>query len=336
MKAFCVNKIVGPLCVILLLACGARIASSQANPPSAAEKREAERAWESLIKAKGGRERLFAINNLLVTTRGQNSNDEKQFQNTFFEDLYVLPGRWWEWVDQRPGFPLSVAHLDFAKEIGYETTEVSNKVVTFRPKTPRLPDESVSILKLDGSTLNENFKQRFLHNQMIYLMETRWFQPAILSVRTDRRGFKKVEVVVASFSKKKYEYFLDPKTDLPSKIKVTTCFVDLPTCGEDTFYLSDYIEVAGVKFPQVVSRGKGDDSRTTYQVNVPYNEKLFDSPPSIAAGPDAWKPKSKAEKNTSPLRLNLLKPNTCVVNVRMEQMPKSDYPKLILPDSFDE
>ncbi|MFN0141770.1 MAG: hypothetical protein ACKVQW_16980 [Pyrinomonadaceae bacterium] len=249
---------------------------------------DAMKIWDKVIAAKGGRDKLYAVHTLAVTTRGRNDNDEKEFQNLFMQDLYVLPDRWWRWSDQRPGFPLYAEHYDFDKEIGYGVSGLSNRIVTFRPNKPRTVGGSANVLEFDGSTFNNSVKERFFDNQMIYLMETKWFKPTVLGFRREKVGSNKNEVIEASFGRNRYEYFLDPKTNLPNKINIITCFPELRVCNEDTLYLSDYIETSGVKLPQVVSRGKGDNKRTTYQVNVAFNQKIFDSPPSIAAGPGAW------------------------------------------------
>lgn len=248
--------------------------------------------WEKVILAKGGRDKLFAINTLAITTKGKNSNDESQFQNLFMQELYVLPDRWWQWVDERPGFPLDVVQFDFTKEIGFEVSELSSKVIEFRPRIP-VKSGVVSDLVLDGSTFNNNFKERFLKNQMIYLMETRWFRPKVTGFRTEGKGKKKTEIVEASFGRTRFEYFLDSKTNLPSKINIITWIVQTQSSNEDTFYVSDYVDMNGVKVPQVISRGKGDDKRTSYKINISYDKNLFDRQPSIEAGPNAWKSKNE-------------------------------------------
>jgi hypothetical protein len=205
------------------------------------------------------------------------------------KEFYLLPDKVWTWIDQRPGFPLTVMQYDYHAEVGYEVDE-KNSFDTFRPRKSFPEEQRAKAVQYDGSRFNEFAKEKFFERQLIYLMETKWLRPTITGMRIDGKGSKKINVVEASFGRQKFEYYLDPSSNLPTKVRITVWFDDLKTSSEDVLYLSDYVEIAGVKFPQVVSRGKGDDSKTTYLVNVPFKKNLFGGPPSIAAGPDAWKP----------------------------------------------
>src|SRR5947208_11086898 len=56
--------------------------------------------WERAITAKGGRERLYAVNNLQISIR--DSVWQKGKRAPYIEeDLYVSPNKSWEWNDQR-------------------------------------------------------------------------------------------------------------------------------------------------------------------------------------------------------------------------------------------
>src|SRR5258705_4079770 len=56
-------------------------------------RKEAERIWELAIQAKGGRERLYSVNNMVISSFGKNIR---------LEDFFIFPDRSWSWVDQRP------------------------------------------------------------------------------------------------------------------------------------------------------------------------------------------------------------------------------------------
>jgi hypothetical protein len=266
---------------------------------------KAKELWEKVIAARGGRENLYAVKTLVVSTKSYNPANSKEFRNTHLEDLYVLPDKWWTWLDQRPGFPLGIRQYDFGKEIGYEEDDLSkgNNLSVFTPikAASNFQEKSSEAIRLEKlrSERFYFFKQAFFEKQLLYLMETKSFQPVIESSRTERIKDKDFEVIEVSFritemtdgGVVKIEYFLDPKTYLPSRIRVRTWFEETKTYHEEGFYLEDYIEVKGIKFPQVIRRGKKTDSKTTYYVNEPYNETLFNQPPKIEAGAKGWKPK---------------------------------------------
>jgi hypothetical protein len=53
--------------------------------------RDAPLVWEQAIAAKGGRERLYAVRNIL-----------ESYKNKRFVALYVFPDKFWRWADDRP------------------------------------------------------------------------------------------------------------------------------------------------------------------------------------------------------------------------------------------
>src|SRR5258708_20583874 len=73
-------------------------------------KKEAERLWEQAIEAKGGRKRLYSVNNMVISSFGKNIR---------LEDFFVFPNRSWSWVDQRPsvlGLNMSMQNWETGKE----------------------------------------------------------------------------------------------------------------------------------------------------------------------------------------------------------------------------
>ncbi|CAN5357282.1 hypothetical protein BH10ACI2_BH10ACI2_00500 [soil metagenome] len=74
-----------------------------------------------------------------------------------------------------------------------------------------------------------------------------------------------------------------------NRLQVTQ--IGLGTSYDEEYFLEDYIEVTGIKFPPVVRRGQSATTRTTYQVNVLYDKNLFKGVPRIDMGPNAWKSK---------------------------------------------
>src|SRR5213594_1865308 len=76
---------------------------------------EAERIWEQAIVAKGGRERLYAVRNMVIMSSGSYkalrfkiSPDRKVESKSlkpsglYREGLFVFPSKYWAWDDYRP------------------------------------------------------------------------------------------------------------------------------------------------------------------------------------------------------------------------------------------
>ena len=296
--------------VFMFLSCGILKAQNE-NVVKAKE------LWEKVIAAKGGREHLYSVQNLVVSSNSSSPYDKKEFRNSRYVDFYIMPDKWWGWIDERPGFPLEVRQYDFGQQIGYEVNEGQNGggiiesrnnsefgkqseyklfdsglVCIIRPeKSQDIAKRNIEVMK-DSSHFNNNVKTKFFENQLLYLMETKWFQPKIETLRVEKLNSSKVDVIEVSFGKEKIEYFIDNKTNLPNRIKFKTWFDETKSYYEDSYHLENYSEVEGVMFPQIVRRGKKTDTKTTYLVNVKYNEKLFDKPPNIKLGLDAWMPKN--------------------------------------------
>ncbi|MEK6283102.1 MAG: hypothetical protein AABN95_22320 [Acidobacteriota bacterium] len=100
---------------IFFLTCGPVAAALQASAHAdEANRAEAERLWELAIKAKGGRERLHAVNNLQMSVREKYWWMLKRF-TLIEENLSVFPGKFWEWNDQRGsifGFSIRLHNFD--------------------------------------------------------------------------------------------------------------------------------------------------------------------------------------------------------------------------------
>ena len=145
-------------------------------------------------------------------------------------------------------------------------------------------------INFDDTVFNNNYKSNFFRHQLLYLMETKWFQPNVTGLRMEKIRGKNCPIIAVSLGQAKYEYVIDPETFLPTQFllwyrsKDKNDFTLL-----DSQFLEDYIEAAGIKFPQVIRRGKKTNTKTLYQVNVGYRENLFKQPLSGMDGPDSWK-----------------------------------------------
>ncbi len=226
---------------------------------------EAERMWELMIQAKGGRERLHSVANL------QRSEREKYLWwfkviTINYEGLFVFPNKSWEWDDQRGtvfGFRI---HLhNFEKDFHRSYTDVG---------------EGPSIVPI-----LEPSRRNFTTLQLELLAETKWVRPVPYSVRSEELNGKKVDIVetnVRDLPEDKVEFALDRKTHLPVRVAYFWTRNNRQFSGGVD--LKDYVDVDGIKMPSKVGRIKA-----TYKLNVEYNPQIFELIPSREAGMDAWR-----------------------------------------------
>lgn len=244
--------------------------------------------WEQTIAAKGGRERLHATQNLLVSSATKYKKPPKGFQGERTVGLFVLPDKWWFWYDDRPGgFGLSIATYNFDQQMGWEVDDAFG-LDTYKllPPVPGSPHKSLEQRKSDRFKWR---RRQFEEYQLIYLMETKWLQPKITGARIERVKGKKYDVIETALEGERFEFYLDQKTHLPGLV-VIRVNVGLPKDYVDAFVLDDYVEVDGLKLPRKATRGS-DKNETTYQVNVVYEEGLFARPPALTDRMDAWRTK---------------------------------------------
>jgi hypothetical protein len=263
------------LMVQLLPASGA--AQAEGGAPVDDARVAAQRLWEQAVAAKGGRERLYAVRNFMVSSNSRYGSSPRPdvAAGVAEENLYVLPGKWWSFQDYRPGkMGYSLDVLDFERDIWWHTGPGKRVPLTPRADVRR--------------EIFENFKGRFHQAQLIYLMETQAVKPEILRARTAHDGLKKVDVVETLVDGSRVDFYLDRKTHLPSRI-----VMDIPGTRSNgrmdySCRLGDYLEVNSIQMPQRVDC-LDKESRMTYRFNVPYDEAVFERPPTPDMSAGAWK-----------------------------------------------
>jgi hypothetical protein len=222
---------------------------TQRTPAQDSSRREAERLWEQAIAAKGGRARLYAVRNMVVSWRGNKH-----------VDFYVFPNKLWRWMDDRPSpIGLAVEMHNLERNLAYLT----------------YPDDPESPRRID----TERGRGALRNAQIYYLLETQWMKPVPVGVTSGRVEWRAVDVVQTVVDGTRVDFYLDRESHLPLKISFGTYYV--------TF--SDYREVDDIQMPRRVSYMGSGWILTNYQLNVAYDEAIFERPPSIEAGPEAWR-----------------------------------------------
>lgn len=233
--------------------------------------KDMEQMWERLIEAKGGREKLLKIENIVKQSRGTYYTGLKKI-NTRSLQLIVLPNKWWSWTDERPSiFGLRMTMYNFDIDRQY--------VVQYGGRATEWGIEPI-----------QNNNKRFADMTFIsYLLpETKYWKPTLEKVDREKIGFRDVDVIQTRLKGKRIDFFLDRKTHLP--IKVVYFMPNIGDEGEHLSYvteLSDYVEYRGIQVPTKVN-----NQRLTYQFNIEYNEEIFQRPPvPIETSDSAWRKK---------------------------------------------
>lgn len=254
-------------------------AATISRQSSADENRqEAERLWESAIVAKGGRERLQAVENLQISIREKVWYGLRRIPY-IDESLYVFPGKYWKWNDQKKSiFGLSLRMYNHERDLYFSYVDRGKGGHLARPidwvhgKAGLIPLYDV---------------------QLRYFMETKWVKPIPVSVhklKIDGKSVDVVQTIVKGYPTKdgkdeeRIGFALNPKTHLPIRI----VFYKVPFREEYSggTPLSDYVVVDGIQMPSKVY-----GLRVSYQINVDYDEQIFIREPNIEAGIKQWSKK---------------------------------------------
>ena len=252
-----------PLCIIFILL--SPIAANGEQRSSEAQQK-AQRLWEQAIAARGGREQLYRANSLVISYQETVRNFLGiAVHRGRVEQLYVFPNRTWGWDDGLPPpFRLTVRMLDIERDFACTMyAGVSSPICG------------------GARALFSASRERIDQVQYLYLMETRWVRPAPVSVRRDSIGLRAVDVLRTELGNKQIDYYLDRETHLPRRVAIYYNNDTRPTLTLD---FSDYINIGGIQMPS-----KQKNGRISFQINPAFNESIFTHPPSIEAGPEAWR-----------------------------------------------
>lgn len=271
----------GTLICFLLLILGAINAIAQEKiidiqTSTEREKIEAEQLWEKMIEVKGGREKLHSINNLMWSI-GEKPEDTAIY-------LEVYPNKHWDWVRLK-----SFHNTMWVRMSNMENCE------WFIAGYTSFNSEKVSEEECQLNRLKN------LQEASIFLLETKWLQPKPIRVtrhKINREEFDVVETLIPANNEGLFErmdFYIDPKSLLVQR--VLEYYKGKPS-GFNLF--KDYVSVDGIKMPVYSAsylyrhwnekiRLKSS-TKMKWNFNVEYNEQIFEKPPSVKAGADAWKP----------------------------------------------
>ena len=265
------ERLLKTVIVILALIFGSETLSAQTNDSV----QEAQQLWELAVAAKGGRERLYNVRNLVVTS---NSSGRMKKDKIRLESVYVFPDKWWFWDDQRPSrFGLSVSMYNWETGKQYVITDTEPNFIGLEQVSP-------------------NFQNTNLAGVTPDLLETKWNQPKPIRAFAGKVGSQAVDIVQTELLGKRIDFALDKETHLVVRV-VAYSENQKPAA---TSKLADYIDVDGIKMPSTVifENSDGDDKyKRQYRFNVEYNEDIFKFPPPLQAGSTAWQGKQSAPQN---------------------------------------
>jgi hypothetical protein len=230
--------------------------------PTVAE-REAAALWEEAIEAKGGRVRLHGVTNIF-----------ESYSNKRFYELNVFPDKQWYWADDRPtplGVYVRMINLDL--DLSYDVHEWDSGMPVNKGKRNASEDPIVDI-------------------QLYYLLETQWVKPVPVRVYNASVGSKPVDIIQTMVNGHRYDFHLDKQSHLPLEVTFPWPQDSEGTnYGRGTIYatFADYAAVNGIQMPQKVGHMAKPDISQSIQLNVEYDASIFERPPSLKTGPDAWR-----------------------------------------------
>jgi hypothetical protein len=255
------------VCIPLLCLGGVVVAAGRGSEENDSQAR-AKLIWEQAVEAKGGRARLYSINNAVVVSRGVIRFNLFRRSPILLEYLLVFPNKLWSWNDMRPSvFGLTINMYNYD----------SGQHFTWPPLI--FPKEEILTKPPEGGSLMYSF--------LPFLPETKWLQPVPVAATTGKSGFRKIDIVQTTVNGNRVDFAFDQKTHLARRI--TYYSVVRGKTYDTTIQLSDYGEVNGIKVPRVF---KYDEDGSVYkedvQFNIEYDPDVFTKRPSPTLGSKAW------------------------------------------------
>jgi hypothetical protein len=274
------------ICVFLFISLISAIAQTETTSqlPTEKERVEAEKLWEQIIEAKGGRKKLHSVTNMVLT-----KGDKPDNLGVFF---YVFPNKYWRWTQGPPSPKTIWVHMT---NLDYGVYMVASN------------EGLVGNDKLSEEDHNLTLVEKLTHG-CVYLLETKWLQPKPTRVERTKIDKEQLDVVETHLYDstigidERLDFAVEPETLL---VRWVVRYYN----GKPLFYyyFDRYTTVEGIQMPLRY----GDQRNFTekkyfiplkFELNVKYNEQLFEKPPTVEAGSGAWKPKPKTDRKTESIR----------------------------------
>jgi hypothetical protein len=267
------------ICLLILSATNIAAQNSPQQTQADKERRAAERTWEQMVKVKGGRERLHAITNMLLTSGDKPKNMGVKF--------YVYPVKIWRWSQAPPSPDL----------IWVDMTNLDRNISLVANSN----DKSPSAVEMTDWR-RQAIRREILEEACAYLLETKWLQPEPIRETRQRVGGKLMDVIetrirdAESGREGRMDFVVEPESLLVSR--VIRYYEGKPV----SFYCyDDYVAVDGIRMPRRTGntnyRFWNEKCRYPYPLhtrfNVDYNPQLFERPPSAEAGAEAWRARTQ-------------------------------------------
>ena len=220
---------------------------------------DARKAWDALIKTKGGREKLYSINNVLTETLNSTHLD-------------IFPNSYWDF-----------GYYPVVNTPGVRLWDGTKSLASYADPT------GVT------STYNEPRKNWIAFNRVPFVLETKYNKPEPIRVTQMKQGTKRFEVIETLFDGERLDFIYEDEEMLVLEVK----FYDEKLGWWKGYSFSDYTEVNGIKMPQTLGLKSGANLEKVAYRNVPvkfffnvdYDPELF-TRPLKATTADAWKRKS--------------------------------------------
>jgi hypothetical protein len=304
----------GALIFVLSLSFVASALSMGASTgPTQGTQKEAAHAWENAIAAKGGRERLHAVRNMVISTQGE-------YTSKSFTEKPASEGNT-AGTTRSPRIVVGPENAAGGAKgyAGLERDEMllSKKNLVRREEVCVFPDKywfwddyrpdvfglTISMYNYESylsyvtTDVEANHSPERITNplgqkalitaQLDFLMETKWLRPGIIKASTGMINSEPVDIIETTVNGERIDFIFGQKTHLPIQIN----YHDVPENKSSlrVHRFSDYTDVGGIKVPSTVEYGDGSKYRLSIKFNVQYNESIFKKAPPISAGPEAWK-----------------------------------------------
>jgi hypothetical protein len=236
----------------------------------AEEEQKARKLWEAAVAAKGGREKLRSVHSFYIASEAKSGSRNY--------DLYIFPDR----------------SLQYSYWAAFERTDID--VYNGRLNVTWWQEGSDPAQRLkDNETAVEHMKR----DQMLFLLVTKWLEPKPLRTRKEWIGLKRVDVVETDVDGWRVDYYLDSKTSLPVRVTFGLSYLERAKGKMNRVVdMSDYAAVSGIMLPHKLTYSFTDGpeksvQQAKYEINVDFDEQIFERPPTPKMTPDSWRRQQK-------------------------------------------